>query len=129
MSYQFEILTPGKKLINVEVSEVIFHAYDGERGVLPNHENFIGRLGTGALKLVREKQDYWYMISGGVYEVKNGNLTLFAVQAESVDQIDKAKVQDAIEAFDFDKSDAVAKAEQGRNIARLEVYNRTNVVN
>ena len=91
MSYQFEILTPGKKLINVEVSEVIFHAYDGERGVLPNHENFIGRLGTGALKLVREKQDYWYMISGGVYEVKNGNLTLFAVQAESVDQIDKAK--------------------------------------
>ena len=129
MAYKFEILTPGKKLIDTEVNEVIFHAYDGERGVLPNHENYIGRLGTGALKLVREKQDYWYMVSGGVYQVKNTALTLFAVQAESIEDIDKEKTQKAIDAFDKDSLDVVARAEYERNLARLDVYNRSKVVN
>jgi len=129
MSFEFEILTPGKKLINTTVNEVIFHAYDGERGVLPNHENYIGRLGTGALKLVREKQDYWYMVSGGVYQVKNTALTLFAVQAESIEDIDKEKTQKAIDSFDQDSLDAVERAEYERNLARLDVYNRSKVVN
>ena len=126
---RFEILTPGKKLIDTEVSAVIFHTYNGERGVLPNHENFIGRLGTGALKLVREKKDYWYMVSSGVYQVKNGDLTLFAVQAESVEDIDKEKTQKAIDSFDQDSLDAVERAEYERNLARLDVYNRSKVVN
>ena len=126
---RFEILTPGKKLIDTEVSAVIFHTYNGERGVLPNHENFIGRLGTGALKLVREKKDYWYMVSSGVYQVKNGDLTLFAVQAESVEDIDKEKTQKAIDSFDKDSLDVVEKAEHERNLARLDVYNRSKVVN
>lgn len=129
MSYQFEILTPGRKLINTDVSEVVFHTHDGERGVLPNHENYIGRLGTGALKLAREKKDFWFMVSSGIYQVKNGNLTLFAVQAESVEQIDKDKVQKAIDAFDQDSLDPIARAEYNRDLARLEVFNRTKVVN
>ena len=129
MSYKFEILTPGKKLIDTEVSEVIFHAYDGERGVLPKHENYIGRLGTGALKLVREKQDYWYMVSGGVYQVKNTALTLFAVQAESIEDIDKEKTQKAIDSFNQDSLDVAERAEYERNLARLDVYNRSKVVN
>lgn len=128
-NFEFEILTPGRKLLSTSVSEVVFHAFDGERGVLSNHENFIGLLGTGALKLVREKDDYWYLVSSGVYQVNEGVLTLFAMHAEAANEIDLAAAKARIAAFDDKTNDQAKIAENKRDLARLEVYKRTELVN
>ena len=128
-NFEFEILTPGRKLLSTSVSEVVFHAFDGERGVLSNHENFIGRLGTGALKIVRDSDDYWYMVSSGVYQVRDGVLTLFAMHAESAEEINPANIKLKIEAFDAKTNDEAKIAENKRDLARLEVYKRTELVN
>lgn len=128
-NFEFEILTPGRKLLSTSVSEVVFHAFDGERGVLANHENFIGRLGTGALKIVRDKDDYWYLVSSGVYQVREGVLTLFAMHAEAADEINLSAAKARIEAFDNKTTDEAKIADYKRDLARLEVHKRTELVN
>lgn len=137
-SFAFEILTPARKVFDAEVSEVVIPAYDGEAGVLPDHGDFIGLLGTGALKIVTGGNDHWFMVSSGIYEVKQGSVTVFTDVAEQPEEVDVdsakqrtaelekllAKVQDYSpeEYFKY-------REEYDRESARLEIHRRTDVVN
>lgn len=136
--FQVEILTPGREVLKAQVTEVVLPAYDGDRGILANHANFIGLLGTGAVKIVHEKDDYWFMVSSGIYEVKNGALTLFAEIAETAEEVDHEAASLDVKKFedtfsDFANYDPVLyeseRPSYERDLARVEVYNRTEVVN
>ena len=138
MSAKFglEILTPGKKVLEDTVSEVILPAWDGERGVLPDHENFIGKLGTGPLKLVRDGNDYWYVISGGIYEVREGSVSVLAEHVEEASSIDHAlalskeeELKDLIPKTNLNSSEgAQLLLELEKAKARLDVHTRTKAV-
>jgi F-type H+-transporting ATPase subunit epsilon len=83
-----QIVTSRKRLHSSEATEVVLPAFDGEVGILPQHERFIGTLGTGPMKVVREGKDYWFAICEGVYEVQGSTLTVLArdgIEAEHVD--------------------------------------------
>lgn len=136
--FQIEILTPGREVLKASISEAVLPAFDGERGILARHDNFIGLLGTGALKIVRDGDDYWFMISGGIYEVRDGTLTLFAETAETATEVEYESAKSDIEGFekkysDFSNYDAVAYQKElpghERNMARVEVHKRTELVN
>jgi len=88
MSLQVEVVTPAGIVASGEYSEVVLPAFDGESGLLDNHQDFIGSLGTGALKLVKDSQDHWLVIAGGVYRVQDGKLTVLPQHAELPDDID-----------------------------------------
>ena len=75
-TFPVQILTPFKKLLTTEASEVVIPASDGECGILANHENFIGLLGTGALKVVNDGNDFWYVVSKGVFKIEGGELKI-----------------------------------------------------
>jgi len=134
--FELEILTPGKKLFGEKVSEAIVPAWDGETGILANHENFVGKLGTGALKIVQQGKDFWFIVSGGVYEVRDGVVSILAQVAEEPAEMDISTVEETNErlAAELPKADlnSIAgqnlKAEHDRSRARLEVYNRTKSV-
>lgn len=135
-NFTLEILTPAKKVCREEVSEVLLPAYDGETGVLPQHGDFVGVLGTGVLKLVRDGDDYWYLVSSGIYQVKDGAITVFADIAESAAEIDPSKAEAEAKEMaqllgDPQKFDP-AKADQQRMQlklaeSRLEVHRRTSL--
>jgi len=135
--FSLEILTPARELLATSVTEVVLPAYDGERGILASHEDFIGILGTGAVKIVREGDDYWFMVSFGVYEVREGAVTLFAEFAETADEVDvdadseQIKELEAIftkiAEFDPEKYPA-QKLSYDRSQARLEIHRRTQKV-
>lgn len=137
-NFTFEILTPAKKVCREEVSEVLLPAYDGETGVLPKHGDFVGVLGTGVLKLVRDGDDYWYLVSSGIYQVKDGAVTVFADIAESASEISPEAVEAEIaeltdllndpQKFDPQQADNQRKLLKLAQ-ARLEVYRRTSVYN
>ena len=136
-SFNLEILTPGKQIFNDSVQEVIIPAYDGETGILAGHENFVGLLGTGALKIVREGNDYWFVISSGVWEVRGGNVSVLAELAEGSDAFDVEAESSKLEELksSFTKLDLSspegekAKANYDRAQARLDVHKRTSLVN
>ncbi|MFN8390471.1 MAG: ATP synthase F1 subunit epsilon [Bdellovibrionota bacterium] len=137
--FDVEILTPAKTLFAGKATEVVLPAYDGEVGVLAEHSDFIGVLGTGPLKIVTAGDDYWFMLSAGVYQVQGGALTILADVGESpgtgqdVDALNQrlkdleAKMGDT-KSFD-PKEYELLKVEHDKVRARLEVYRRTALVN
>lgn len=136
--FSFEILTPSRKVYGADVTEVLLPAHDGEAGILPDHGDFVGVLGTGALKIVENGDDYWYMVSSGIYEVKDGAVTVFADIAESAREVDvdasSAQVKELEKKFSdtaqFSPDEYPAqKLAYDRAKARLEVHRRTDLVN
>ena len=81
MSFTVEVLSPLSKVYSGEVTEVLIPAYDGEVGVLPDHEDFIGVLGTGQLLAKNGKQQVAVDIENGVYKVVSGDLVILAETA------------------------------------------------
>ena len=119
------------------MSEAVLPAFDGEIGVLADHGDYIGLLGTGSLKIVRDGNDYWFVISSGVYEVNAGKLTVITELGEEASEVDteaaSARLKDSEAALDAVK-DATSKEHQAlklkvdRDKARLEVHHRTESV-
>lgn len=135
--FEIEILTPAKKLYSAKGSEVVLPAYDGEVGILPGHSDFIGKLGTGALKVVTNGDDFWFAVSGGVYQVIEGKLAVFAVMGEDARQVnvDAAKtrlseLEKKLAAADVAPEEfEVLQNELSQQKARLDVHKRTALVN
>ena len=137
--FNVEILTPSQTIFSGEATEVVLPAYDGEVGVLAGHADFIGLLGTGALKIVTDGNDYWYLLSSGAYQVKSGKLTILAELGEKPEKtIDldtlTARMKD-LEAeladpktFSADDYPRV-KLEYDRTKARIDIHRRTEILN
>jgi F-type H+-transporting ATPase subunit epsilon len=128
-----EILTPDRRLFDGPVSEVILPAHDGQCGILPGHGDFVGLLGTGVLRAVRDANPEFFMISGGLYSVNEGQLTVFAELAESVADINleqaRARVAEIEQTFadhahynpaDYD----TLKSDYEKNRARVNACQR-----
>jgi len=135
--FDLQILTPARELFNEKVSEVVLPSFDGERGVLAGHEDFVGLLGTGALKLVQNGKDYWFMVSSGLYQVDGGVVSVLAETAALAEEIDYERAgQDATELEPKllgkdtqDEEFVQVKLEYERAKAKADVYRRTNLVN
>lgn len=135
--FEIEILTPSKKLFAAKGSEALIPAYDGEVGILPGHGDFIGKLGTGALKVVANGDDFWFAVSGGIYQVSEGKLAVFAQLGEDAKSVDTEQVRARVS--ELEKKIAAgtqSPAEQEalaqeliEQKARLEVHRRTELVN
>jgi F-type H+-transporting ATPase subunit epsilon len=135
--FTLEVLSPAKQYTRATVSEVVLPAFDGEIGVLANHEDFIGLLGTGPLKYVSHGNDHWLLVSSGIFTIKDGELSIVAEVVEEASDIrvdeTKRRLQE-LEPAVSSKSSYSAEhqkltTEYDRLKARLEVFRRTNVVN
>lgn len=133
-----EVLSSNKSLYQGKSSEVVLPAYDGEVGVLADHGDFIGLLGTGALKIVTSGNDYWFMLSKGVYHIENGKLIILAEQGDASAAVDISLVNSRIPELEEKLKDLnifttpeykILKLEYDQLKAKQEVYKRTNVVN
>jgi len=135
--FSLRVLTPSRELISALVTEVLLPAHDGEVGVLANHGNFIGVLGTGVLKLVTKGDDYWFMVSAGIFEVRHAQVTVLADQGEAMSDINidaaRAKVAELepvlSEKSSYDGDFELLKIEFERAKARLEAHRRTELLN
>jgi F-type H+-transporting ATPase subunit epsilon len=137
--FEIEIRTPAAQVVAAKVTEVVVPSYDGERGVLAGHEHFIGLLGTGPLKIVRDGDDFWFVVSGGLYEVKANKLivlTEFAQDARDVDvETARLRLSELEKGAGTDGSStqdpaALKRAtELKREQAKLDVHRRTALVN
>ena len=135
---ELDILSPAKKLFSGKVTEVVLPAYDGEVGVLPGHVSFVGVLGTGPLKIVRGGDDFWFMVSSGLYQITEDKVTIFAELAEDAKSInlegEEAKVKE-LESKLASPSEYTLeeyprlKLDADRARARVDVHKRTELLN
>lgn len=135
-TFQFRLITPVNELVSSEVTEVVLPAFDGECGILADHENYVGLLGTGALKLVSGGNDYWYMVSQGLFQVQDGELSVLAEHGEEVKSIDEQAAKKEIAEIEELLAKEVSGTPRHQDLsltrdrikARLDVHHRTSSV-
>src|ERR1700732_2476271 len=93
-TFPLQLVTPTGIAFEGEVEEVTAWNPIGQFGVLPNHINFITSLVPGVveIKLPGGTMRY-YVVSGGLAEVKDGKMTILADSAEEPGTIDIAAVE------------------------------------
>jgi len=90
-TFQFKLVTPTGVLFDGAVEQVTAVGALGEFGVLPLHTNFITSLVPGILTLKLGEGSYLeFLLAGGLAEVKDGVMTILALEADPPDKVDSA---------------------------------------
>lgn len=92
-SLHVELITARRKIISTLAEDVLLPGHDGEVGILPQHEHYIGKLGIGTLRITTHGKSRWFAISHGVYEVSGSNLVILARQGVEGETVDEDEVR------------------------------------
>jgi F-type H+-transporting ATPase subunit epsilon len=120
---KLNLVTPIKKLVTeLEVDEVFVPAYKGELNILPGHAALVTTLSTGIMKY-RAKGSSRLVhaaISWGYCEVFNDVVTVLAETAETADEIDMGRAEDALRRANqaLSKNSKTSRSIKTKSIAR-----------
>jgi len=92
-----EVVTPEKRLMREEVSEVYAPGAEGEFGVLPGHTSLLSFLRPGEIRYVKGSKTSSLAVSGGISEVLDNKVSLVVDAAELPEDIDVERSQKAKE--------------------------------
>lgn len=97
--FKFTFVTPEKKIItDLEVDEVIVPAHRGELDILPGHAPLITTLSIGVLKYRPKDSNVFEtaVVSWGYCEVSPEGVSVLAETAETLDEINKERAEEAL---------------------------------
>lgn len=124
---RLSVLTPAKPLVEEEVAEVYCPGSVGRLGVLPDHITFLASLGTGEVTYKTERGSASLVISGGIIEVVDNEVTILADRAVAPGDVDVsaarqelAQAEEALGSLDA-MSDEYAAAQSNREWALARV--------
>lgn len=90
-----EIVTPERRVVREEVDEVVCPGIEGEFGVLPGHTPFLTALKIGELSYRKGNETKYIAITWGYAEVDGGRVEILADMAETAEEIDLRRAEDA----------------------------------
>lgn len=105
----FQLVTPERLVVDVDIDEVYAPGVLGEFGVLAGHANFLTALTVGELRYRAGGRDHRMAVSGGFAEVMEDVVTILADAAEPATEIDVDRARHAQEAA----KKSIAMAEPG----------------
>lgn len=95
---RLKVLTPQKKLIDIDCAEVHFPSCQGQLGIYPGHADLVCLLGTGLVHYSREGVFHLFVVSKGIAKISEGKvITLMADLAEEALTIDPERAQRALD--------------------------------
>lgn len=122
-TFQLEIATPERPLLNKQVSEAQIPAETGYLGILPDHAPLLAELGNGLLTYKTDGKEESLVVHEGFIEVLPDHVRVLATSAEKVSDIDVQRAQAAcdraLERMKIDVGD-VDKARAKRALERAE---------
>src|SRR5947208_2741092 len=97
-SFQLEIATPERLLLQEQVREAQIPAEGGMIGVLPEHAALLSLLGTGELSYnsTNDGGRHQLVVSGGWIQVLNNHVRVLADRAELAADIDVSRAEAAL---------------------------------
>ena len=96
MPMRLEIVTAERILFEGEVDVVVVPGADGEIGVLPKHAALMTVLQPGELRYRTGDSEEQFVVTGGFVDVRGDRVSVLADAAEHIDEIDMARVEEAI---------------------------------
>lgn len=89
MAFNCVVVTPEQQVLDQQVTQVVFPAFDGQIGILTDRAPLLAKLGVGELKLTmpggNEKS---YFVDGGIAQMKDNKLTVLTTEARPVEELD-----------------------------------------
>ena len=126
------ILTPEKLIYEGEAGFAVVQAYNGEMGFLYDHSPLISMLGIGEVRLRNPKTTDYFVVEGGIVEIKNNKLIILAEKAFRQSDLNAAQLKQKIDEYDQTiaqekpgfKERFLIKVEQDKLRIRLKVAKR-----
>ena len=78
---KISVVTPEKKVLDMECVSCVLPLYDGEIGIENNRSPLIGRVGFGELRIKTESGTERYYVDGGFVEVLDNNISIMTGNA------------------------------------------------
>lgn len=129
---KLEMVTPYKRVLSIEVDEIIAPGIVGELGILPGHTPLLTTLKIGELSYRTGSAYFHVALNWGYVEVENDSVTVLAETAEPADQIDLARAkaalgraEDALKKLDPEQKEfMIMEAALQRAMVRIQVASR-----
>ncbi|HEY1860991.1 MAG TPA: F0F1 ATP synthase subunit epsilon [Gemmataceae bacterium] len=96
-TFQLEIVTPEKKVVDTTAEEVQIPGKNGYIGVLPGHAPLITELSVGEIIFREDSVEQRLAVAWGFAEVLPNKVTILAESAERPSEIDVARARKAKE--------------------------------
>ena len=96
-TFQLEVATPERLLIQEQATEAQIPAASGMIGVLPDHAPLLGELGTGELSYSSPQGRRTVFVSGGWIQILNNEVRVIAERAEHANEIDVKRAEAALQ--------------------------------
>lgn len=95
------ILTPDRYIYEGEIAFAVVQAHNGEMGFLVDHAPLISELGIGEIRLQDGKDTKYFVVEGGVVEIRDNKLIILAETASTKEDLNKqeleAKLKDLVD--------------------------------
>jgi F-type H+-transporting ATPase subunit epsilon len=94
-TFQIEIVTPDKMVVNDVAEEMQIPGKNGYLGILPGHAPLITELSVGEITYRKGGTAHYLSVAWGFAEVLPDKVTILAETAERPDEINVARAQEA----------------------------------
>jgi len=128
--FQAQILTPDGSVFDGQVESIRMPGSEGDFQVLINHANLMASLDVGPVTIVDSSgKNHKFAVSGGVVDVNNNVVSLFAEAAEHSDSINVERARASKERAELRMKDLTmdqvrVEASLKRAMNRLRVAGR-----
>lgn len=125
-SFQLDVITPEGAVLEGEAASVVFPAFDGEYGILPNHAPLVSLVGIGELRVQwKDGGSERLYVDGGFAQFGDNKLSLLTEQARELSELDPADPERLLEeARNMATPDADAAAARDAAFQRAWVQRR-----
>lgn len=96
-TFQLEIVTPEKKVVETQAEEIQIPGKNGYLGVLPGHAPLITELAVGEISFRENSTEQHLAVAWGFAEVLPNKVTILAETAERPSEIDVNRARKAKE--------------------------------
>lgn len=96
--FQVDIVTPEMEVFSGQAAEVRAPGWEGEVGLLPEHDLFLTLLRAGLCTVTTAQGEQRYVIGRGFAEANPGKVTILTDSCTPVADIDKAKAKEELDA-------------------------------
>jgi F-type H+-transporting ATPase subunit epsilon len=131
-TFQLEVATPERLLVQEDVSSAELPGKDGYMGVLAGHAPLLSKLGAGVLTYEQGGQQRALAVDGGFIEIFENHVSVLADYAEFGNDIQVDTARRELEAGQQQMSQAktqeeseVALAHAGRAQAQIDAASKT----
>lgn len=128
-TFQFELVSPERLLMELEVSGVSVPGSEGDFEVLSNHAPVMTTIRPGVIKVDcgDGKEELRIFVRGGFAEVTSGSLVILAEEAVPVKELSKSDLEQRIQNAKEDLEDA--KTDEDCRKAQEAITRLTELLN